>query len=319
MKSVFMIAILLVLSACSIQYESEEVSSESEKVGQAVQQPIVKSETTFADNVLENEHFILKIEHAEVIKSPAEFNPGLFVTFSLTNKSDSEELLPIDTLLWLEVEQNNDTSRNILNSNYHFLDAFGDDTESYNEMVRKSNERDNYLLPGKTIEIIEAYELNNLDYPVLIKGLDYETFEEVGSYSIELPQESNISQESTVSSEEIIDNVVEEPYEVIEDEEEYIPVVADSSEAIAVLNNSGFSVTDTGTELIATPLSSGISQAIWMAMQNDDADGYIANAVHPVFTDVSTYSAGKSVSLYSYEGDLILTAEQGSITYSVIY
>lgn len=303
MKFLFLIIGSVMLASCSAEYDAEEESN-SPVVGQ-----VITPDTTFTENVLENDHFILEIEKVEVIQSPAESNPGLFVTYRLTNKSDSEELLPLDTLLWIELEQHNETSRVILDSMYHFLDAFGDDTGTYNEMVDKSNSRNNYLLPGKTIEVVEAYTLNNNEFPVTFRGLDYDTFEEVGRYIFNLDAEAIA-----------IEKVPEvEVYEVAEEPAENTVVALDSSEAVNALIDNGFTVSETEQGITATPLSSGISQGIWLATQNNDADAYLSNVIHPLFADTSAHIGGKVVYLYSYEGDLILSAENGVITYSIVY
>lgn len=315
MKLFFLIIGSVLLASCNIKYEPE-IESEPPAVVQVVEESITSPKTTFSENVLENEHFILTIEKSEIIQSPLESSAGLFVTYNLTNKSNEEEILPLDTLLWMRLEQKNETSRIILDSMYHFLDAFGDDTKTYNEMVNKSNSRSDYLLPGKTIELVEAYTLDNTEYPVTFVGLDYETYEEVGNYIVNLTEEASSTSESTFFTDEE-ESIEDEVYEVAEEATEDITVATDSSEAVRVLSDSGFTVTETYSDIIAVPLTSGISQGIWLATQNNDADGYLSSVIHPIFIDVSTYSGGKIVYLYSYEGDLILSAEDGVITYSI--
>lgn len=84
------------------------------------------------------------------------------------------------------IEQSTDTSLVELQKRYHYLDAFGDDTESYNTMVEKSNSMDNGLLPDKTIEAYQAVYLEDENLPITIAVLDLMEFLPIETYEVEL-------------------------------------------------------------------------------------------------------------------------------------
>ncbi|AMW99290.1 DUF5067 domain-containing protein [Rummeliibacillus stabekisii] len=147
-----------------------------------------KPTSTFKNGVLETNNYTLKITKSEIIKSPMENKPGLFITYELTNNTDDTNVVPNDTLLNLVPSQENDTSKVELEGNYYFLDAFGDedDTETYNKMVDLDNASANELLPGKTVKFVEAYGLDNDTHPVVFTGVDADTLSEIGTYKVEL-------------------------------------------------------------------------------------------------------------------------------------
>lgn len=187
-KSLLILLATGLLTACG----SEEVSEpkEDQKENKTVVEKVVEEEpapsATFENGTLETERYSLTISKTEVIQSPMETNPGLYVTFELTNKTEDEDIIPNNALFDLHVKQENDTSRIDLVNDYHFLDAFGNDTETYNKMVDLDNASANALLPGKTVQFVEAYSLDNDSYNVTFTGIDVMTLKEVGEYVVEL-------------------------------------------------------------------------------------------------------------------------------------
>lgn len=176
----------MILTGCG----GNETTTVNDEESKTAAKPLEAEEqippATFENGTLETEKYKLTISKAELIQSPMEDNPGLFVTFELTNKTEDEDVVPEDVLMDLAAYQENETSRVELNPNYYFLDAFGDDTETYNKMVDISNASGHALLPGKTVEFSEGYTLNNDTFPVKFHGIDSNTFGVVGSYTVEL-------------------------------------------------------------------------------------------------------------------------------------
>lgn len=139
-----------------------------------------------SDKVLETNVFNLEYKDAEVIQSPMENSKGVYLTFDLTNTSD-DSIVPNDILFnYLAAAQTTDTSVVYLNEPYHTLDAFGEDNESYNEMIDKEEVLFNELLPGKTIEVSYAFYLEDEDSFINLIVYNAETDEEADSYEIEL-------------------------------------------------------------------------------------------------------------------------------------
>lgn len=180
------------LSACGSEDTSapkeKEANQSSETTAKQVTDEKKAPTTTFQNGTLETEKFSLTISKTEIIQSPMEDKPGLFVTFTLTNKTKDEDVVPNDTLVNLLAQQENGTSRVDLSENYYFLDAFGgeDDVDTYNKMVDLDNASADTLLPGKTVEFVAAYTLDNNTHDVTFTGMDQNTFEEVGKYTVNL-------------------------------------------------------------------------------------------------------------------------------------
>lgn len=175
-----MAALTFILGACG--NESETKKEETTNTTETATEETPESTVAFENGVLETDTFKLSIKDAEVIKSPAEDSDGLFITYELENKGDSD-IVPKETLNYLVVTQENDTSKVTLENNYYFLDAYGDDPETYNKMVDIDNATANALLPGKTVEFQNAIYLDNHDKPVVMTATD-ETGIEVGTYEI---------------------------------------------------------------------------------------------------------------------------------------
>ncbi|MCA1029210.1 DUF5067 domain-containing protein [Cytobacillus kochii] len=175
-----MIGMGMFLTACGSNEEAEPKKENEPIQAEKVVAEENESNSTFENGVLETEKYTLSVEKTEVIQSPMEDKPGLFITFNLTNKTQDEDIVPDESLGQLLFQQENETSRVDLFSNYHFLDAFGEDTETYNKMVDLSNANANALLPGKSVEFVQAYTLDNEDNDVTFVGVDEITLEPLG-------------------------------------------------------------------------------------------------------------------------------------------
>lgn len=195
MKKLFtaltLMLILGTMAACgSKETDSKEKvnNKESESTAERVTPKESTPTTTFENGTLETDDFSLTIYKTEIIQSPSEDRPGLFVTFKLTNKTKDQDVIPNETLVNFRVQQESDTSRIDLMDNYFFLDAFGDedDIETYNKMVDLDNASADALLPGKSIEFVDAYELDNDQNDVTFIGIDQDTFAEVGKHTVKL-------------------------------------------------------------------------------------------------------------------------------------
>lgn len=196
LNKLLIIPLFFLVSACesesgsveSVDIPDEESSSEltqAEWMEQNSESIAESSSMQMNDGILSSDVFELELKQAEVIQSPSENSKGVYLTFNLTNTSDSN-IVPFEILTdYISLEQTTDTSVVFLDNNYHELDAFGDDTDSYNNMVDKGNALSNELLPHKTIEVSYAYDLEDENLPLDIIVYDTITYEEVDLETIE--------------------------------------------------------------------------------------------------------------------------------------
>lgn len=192
MKKILVIlsfSVMILLTACGNNLDTQDKSSNKETTtAETATEETLEPTITFENGTVETEDFSLAISETKLIQSPMEANPGLFVTFTLTNKTKDKDIVPDDTLMSLLAQQENGTSRIDLDENYHFLDAFGseDDIETYNKMVDLDNAGSNALLPGKSVEYVAAYGLDNDTHDVTFTAIDQSTLEQVGKYKVKL-------------------------------------------------------------------------------------------------------------------------------------
>ncbi|WP_035053186.1 DUF5067 domain-containing protein [Carnobacterium pleistocenium] len=205
MKKIKILSIIglsgIVLAACNNTAESpvetettiseETIESSSSELTQAewMEQNEEATSDSFSvisnDSTLSSDVFELKFKQAEVIQSPSEDSKGVYLTFDLTNTAE-DNIVPFEILTdYISMQQTTDTSVVFLDNTYYELDAFGDDTDSYNMMVGKHNDLSNELLPHKTIEVSYAYYLEDENLPIEVFVYDSETFEELDFYTIE--------------------------------------------------------------------------------------------------------------------------------------
>lgn len=235
----YLLSVLLISSfslvACTSN-NNEEVSAQS------TEQPTTETteeepESTFKDGVFDNDSFTLTYEDAKIINSPMENSPGLYVTYTLKNKLE-ENINPQEVLdLIVTATQENDTSEVDLSNDYYSTDAFGpeDDVDTYNEQVDKENAVSNDLKPGKEVEIINAFGLDNKEEPVQLQMLvNPETEEYSDPYEIkldkleELPEPTSKPEEETTApnkeiegNEEMIESENNEEAESVQEGQGY--------------------------------------------------------------------------------------------------
>lgn len=188
-KTLVILSVMILLTACGKNLDTQDKSSNNETTtAETATEETTEPTITFENGTVETEDFSLAISETKIIQSPIEANPGLFVTFTLTNKTKDKDIVPDDTLMSLLAQQENGTSRIDLSENYHFLDAFGseDDIETYNKMVDLDNAGSNALLPGKSVEYVAAYGLDNDTHDVTFTAIDQNTSEQVGKYNVKL-------------------------------------------------------------------------------------------------------------------------------------
>lgn len=180
------VMLLVVVSGCGKSAEKEKTTSTT-AVDNSNTNKEVKTNITFKDGVLSTDDYELTIKKSEVIQSPSENNPGLFVTFELKNKTDTDldPSLAIDSLI---ATQENENTRSQLESNYSYLDAFGgeNDVDKYNEMVDLANKQGDAVLSEKTAEKVEAYVLDNKNNHVIFEAIDSSTGKSIGNYEVKL-------------------------------------------------------------------------------------------------------------------------------------
>lgn len=190
-----MIALATFTSACS-NSQTEKAKAEDNTTTEsnveetnnevAVEQENEQTESvaSFKDGVLDTPMFTMSIKETELIQSQGYDKKGLFVTYELVNKTDDTEIVPSNMFQHFKATQENETSRVDLSGDYMYLDAFGD--EHYNEMVDKDNSSSNALLPGKTVEVYDAYALDNDKNPVTFYVNDVDTGELLGEYEVKI-------------------------------------------------------------------------------------------------------------------------------------
>lgn len=158
----------LLLVGCNNKKESTKQTS-VETTESTIEEPAA----TFEDGVLTTDDFTLTIKDKEIIKSPTTEGYGLYITYEFTNTSP-ENILPLDTITsCIQVEQTTETSLSVLDNHYDYFDAFGgtEDVDTYNEQVDRYNLGLDELLPDKTIEVFEAYSLEDTTSPVSIVAM----------------------------------------------------------------------------------------------------------------------------------------------------
>lgn len=192
----FLLGSLLVcgitLAGCSDNEENAGVASSNTEV--TVQDTDFSEEDSteemsFKNGTLETEEFKLSYDKAKIINSFMEDGSGIYITYKLENKSD-ENIIPSEVLSQnLLLSQENDTSEVELDPGYDTLNAFADegDSERYNEQIDIDEEADNALKPGKEVEVVDSYYLDNKDYPIKMQAIyDEETDELSDSYEVKL-------------------------------------------------------------------------------------------------------------------------------------
>lgn len=84
----------------------------------------------------------------------------------------------------------------------------------------------------------------------------------------------------------------------------------------SILSSTGLIATEKEDEILLETGSSGNSQSIWLAMENGDSDNILSDIVNPAIIKASKHSGNKPVVLYTYEGDLVASAEKGQLTFT---
>lgn len=170
MKKITLVLLLsstLLFAACNNNNDDDTVDSSVKHETKASKEKDEKEDISFKDGVLETKDYQLKIKNTEIIQSPSVEKPGLYVTYELTNKSE-DTLTPFKVLYDIGFKQKTETSLVKMSAGYHSFDAFGEDTDSMNRITERQNALSNELLPGKTVEIYEAYSLDNVNDEVQV-------------------------------------------------------------------------------------------------------------------------------------------------------
>ena len=139
---------------------------------------------SFKDNTLKTPKYTLKINSYQVIQSPSEKNPGLNIVFEFTNNSN-EPLAFLDTDTNIELTQTTETSLVTLSDRYFDNDAFSDNEEEAKVQDKLFDNSVDEVLPGKTVDVSESYELRDSTLPVTITAVDSEG-NKVGETTIDL-------------------------------------------------------------------------------------------------------------------------------------
>lgn len=173
----------LILVGCNNKNEVSESTEQS--VVETTESTIEKPSATFEDGVITTDDFKLTLKNKQIVKSPTESGYGLYVVFDFTNTSEEDTMIPDDVINEVIImEQTTDTSVFELANNYFTDDAFGSGAEIENQQMEKEKFTYNELLPGKTVEAIAAYSLEDTESPVEMKVIFND--EKLGSLTIEL-------------------------------------------------------------------------------------------------------------------------------------
>lgn len=211
-SAVFLLCSTLLFSACSSDKKADTTNSTRTKLTTTSSNE-KKNEVTFNDGVLETKDYILKVVTSEVIQSPSVSNPGLYVTFELTNKSN-KNIVPYQVLHDISFKQKTDTSLVNMTAEYHSSDAFGEDNETVNKINKRSNDHNNELLPGKTIEVFEGYSLeDNIHEVQMLPDFDNRKQSEFKPYIIKLIGNADSDAKGSSSSPTNQSTSQEETYE----------------------------------------------------------------------------------------------------------
>ena len=208
------------LTACSNNSNKEVTAESTEKT--TIETTEEKAEAMFEDGTLENDDFTLSYDEAKIINSPQEGEPGLYITYTLENKSN-DSIYPEEIFGdYIIMEQENDSSLSKLDNSYYSTDAFApvEDTEKYNDQIDKENKASDELKPDKEETYVEAYYLDNKNNDVLMSAItDSETEEYSSPYEIKLDKLEEIpepvAEEESINDEVSIDG--NQP-EVVENE-----------------------------------------------------------------------------------------------------
>ena len=85
-----------------------------------------------------------------------------------------------------------------------------------------------------------------------------------------------------------------------------------------LLSNSGFFLGGTHDYLYSKPNTSGLSQALFLATQSNDEDGFLSSKIYPVFEEASSYLTDIEIWLHDFNEEVILIAKNGEIIYSIV-
>ncbi|MDT2676621.1 DUF5067 domain-containing protein [Enterococcus dongliensis] len=196
---VLLVCSTLLFSACSSDKKADTTDSTRTKLTTTSSNE-KKKEVTFNDGVLETKDYKLKVVTSEVIQSPSVPSPGLYVTFELTNKS-KKNIFPYQILHDISFKQKTDTSLVNMTAEYHSSDAFGEDIETVNKINKRSNDQNNELLPGKSIEVFEGYSLeDNIHEVQMLPDFDNRKQSEFKPYIIKLIGNTDSDAEGSSSS-----------------------------------------------------------------------------------------------------------------------
>lgn len=170
-------------------------------------------EATFENGILNSQNYNLDFKKAQIVKSPTESGYGLYIVFDITNNSNEDTIVPYDVIEeTIVMEQTTDTSVFELANNYFTDDVFGDDVETQNQQMEKEKFTYNELLPGKTVEAIEAYSLEDIEHPVEMTVFFNDT--KIGSMTIEIDKLESPETPETNENEETSESEVTTTEEV---------------------------------------------------------------------------------------------------------
>ncbi|MFE4145128.1 DUF5067 domain-containing protein [Peribacillus sp. YIM B13472] len=92
-KILIILSVMILLTACGNNLDTQDKRNNNETTtAETATEETLEPTITFENGNLETEDFSLAISETKIIQSPMEANPGLFVTFTLTNKTKDKVL-----------------------------------------------------------------------------------------------------------------------------------------------------------------------------------------------------------------------------------
>ena len=201
-------------------------------------------------------------------------------------------------------------------------------TNSHSEEKTSMESLDSTVEVGSSISSVSSLE------PVPQEESSIESVEVITEVVAESDATDEIEEHTEFATEQEIQGEQQEEYEqegpIIDGEyKEYEYYEEETEEEIAerervfrlaedVLSNSGFFLGGTHDYLYSKPNTSGLSQALFLATQSNDEDGFLSSKIYPVFEEASSYLTDIEIWLHDFNDEVILIAENGAITYSVV-
>lgn len=189
-KLVLVLAVtMLSISLAGCSPNSNTSKSATDK---ATSEPAEKATSSFKDSVFKTKEYSLTITKEQVVKDKQQGDTGLIVWYTVKNIGKGNNVTGTDSIANLTFSQSDGSSIAELQDGFDAAGALYPDgsnneqIDKYNAMNKLQEKADSKILPGKTVETFNAYELDNATHAVTVKAVDPKTLKKVGSMTIKL-------------------------------------------------------------------------------------------------------------------------------------